>query len=209
MSDQLASRLGKRERALLNLEDHDVEILKEKAQAGNMEAQRSLYLWAAVTARNYYYLMVQRGDVCSAEEAETLAADFLLEFERTLPRLRKAVHWTRSLLPRYLVYTRHRQHHARKKTVPTDPNVLAEFTSNSGGTVSSVMSRWDDEQWLHLRAALRTLEALPEFTRQIIRRIFWDDSAPTYHDLAVEFGTTEAAIKMRVSRFYRAVRRAA
>jgi len=204
-----AFRLDATERALLDLEDGEVEHLKERAQYGDDEARQRVCQWAAATARNYYYIKLQHGAIRSTEEAETLAADFLIEFEQTLPNLRKAVHWTRSLLPRYLVYTRHRQRRAGRHTVPIDPLVLTDYMNGPAGHSTPVPTRWDDEQWYLLRTTLRTLDKLPEITRQIIRRIFWDESAPTYQDLAIEFGTTEAAIKMRVSRFYRAVRQAA
>ena len=61
--------------------------------------------------------------------------------------------------------------------------------------------------WLSVTFLLhQTLLSLDAILRTIVRRIFWDTDPPTYRELAEEYDLTEAAVKMRVSRYYQSVR---
>lgn len=191
--------------ALLEKEDAAVEAWRQNAQDGDATARADLLAWAGVTARNYFYLKYQKGEVRSTDEAETLAADFLLEFEHNLPRLQQAARWARVMLARYIMYTRHRQKRHAERSVSTDPQTMAEVET---ATVPAHPSNdWDDADWHKLQMTLHVLNAQPEPTRTVLQRIFWEDPPPTYQELAAFYNTSEAAIKMRVSRFYKAVRK--
>lgn len=190
--------------ALLDMKDAAIESLRHEAQNGDAAARSDLLDWAGVTARNYFYLKYQKGEVRSTDEAETLAADFLLEFERNLPKLQQAARWTRVMLARYIMYARHREKRHAERSVATDPQTMAEIETAPHQHRSN---NWDDADWHKLQTTLHVLNNQPEPTRTVLERIFWEDPPPTYQELAEHYNTSEAAIKMRVSRFYKAVRK--
>ena len=86
------------ERAFLEASDEDVERWLEAAKAGGEEAIENLCCWAYVTARHYYRLKVRVERLLSTYEAEELATDFFLEFERAWRRIRFATRFSRRVL---------------------------------------------------------------------------------------------------------------
>lgn len=208
ISSALRPQLTPNDLTRLEYPDATIEALRTRAQNNDTDARADLLTWAALTARNYFYLKYQKGEVHSSDEAETLAADFLLEFEHTLPRLQQAARWTRVMLTRYVTYKRHREKRHVERTVVTDPQTIAEVESAPASDPNRHPSNtWDDAQWRTLQMTLQVLNKQPETTRNILKRIFWEDPPPSYQELAALHNTSEAAIKMRVSRFYKAVRK--
>lgn len=75
--------LGAEERALLKVSDDEIEQLLATAKGGNEAEKDRLYRWAYLTASNYYCLKVKSESALATADAEELASDFFLEFERT------------------------------------------------------------------------------------------------------------------------------
>jgi len=134
ISSALRSLLTPAALALLDVKDATIEALRHDAQNGDTAARSDLLDWAGVTARNYFYLKYQKGEVRSTDEAETMAADFLLEFEHNLPKLQQAARWTRVMLARYIMYTRHREKRHAERSVSTDPQTMAEVETTGAPT---------------------------------------------------------------------------
>lgn len=194
--------LGAQEQALLQAEDAKVTRWLEAVQASRSEGVAPLLLWAMTIARNYYCWKSIKEKWLTRDDAEDLAMEFLLEFERALPKMRSAVGFTRDVLgkklARFIGLKKKRHHHeqpgdvGRSEPLPAEEMVIPE-------------EKWNDVQWKQYRLTLQVLADQDEITRAAIAYRFGDPPL-TYEQIAEKLDKKAGAVRMRVSRFYYAVR---
>lgn len=203
------SGLTSDEQVLLDASDEDVETWLEAAKAGDEEATEHLCCWAYVTARRYYHLKVQVERLLLADEAEELASDFFLEFERTWPRIHFATRFSRRVLQNNLgrFLKRKRQRKQREAHAQASGQFIAssQVDKSSINAAASSWQHWSDEEWHQYQAVLKVLDESDEKTRRIITQRLKNPPVP-YKEIARHMQASETAIRMRISRFYGAVR---
>lgn len=194
------------EQAFLDVRDEEVEGWLVAAKAGGANERENLYCWVYVTARQYYTSKSRVEKALSADDAEELAGQFFLEFERTWPRLQSATRFTRYLLPNILRrYLKRKRKVLRRQTpLPAhEPDPATGYAST--GHIERPWERWSDHDWYQYQATLYVLKEADEQTRAIIA--YRIESPPlTYREIAQQINMSETAVRMRASRFYAAVR---
>ncbi len=182
-----------------------VDLLNQ-AQAGDGQARDRLLGWAYVTAHSYYR---KKSDVESAltlADAEDLASAFYLEFTKAWPRIRVVYNYTRRMLKnnlrRHLIRARTR--HGREVLL-SHSELLYRFEAQLAAAPATG-SEWNDRDWLRHRVIGRVIKAADEQTRELVR-FRCADPAMTYGEIAQRVGTSEAALRMRMARFYETVRK--
>ncbi len=188
------------EQALLDVSDEQVEHWLQAAKAGSRYELEQLCSWAYLTAFNYYRLKTKIEQALSLHDAEELAGQFFLEFERAWPQLRSATRFTRRVLRSNLRRFLQRKRHQRRHEVLLFGGLAA------ADEAERPWERWSDEQWYQYRAALCVLNEADEQTRALITYKLKTPSPP-YKEMAEAMNMTETAVRMRISRFYAAVRR--
>lgn len=179
--------------------------LLNKAQAGDGQARDRLLGWAYVTAHSYYR---KKSDVESAltlADAEDLASAFYLEFAKAWPRIRVVYNYTRRMLKnnlrRHLLRVRARN---GREVLLSHTELLYRFEAQIAATPPAG-SDWNDHDWLRHRIIGRVIKATDEKTRELVQ-FRCADPAMTYGEIAERVGTSEAALRMRMARFYNTVR---
>lgn len=193
--------LNAEERLILNASDSEISRWHEDAKNGNKVAKGKLCAWAYFTASEYYHSKVSSEKHFSFHDAEELTSQFYLEFEQRLPRIRTATHFTRRLLSRMLgrYISREKHRHLRETTRATFDDVFSVVDDS----VDAPWERWSDHVWHQYRATLHELQSTDEVTRRIIE---YRVKEAKYEQIAKEVNLSEAAVRMRVARFYKAVR---
>ena len=196
--------LNAEERAIRNASDSQIEQWHEQAKEGHEEAREKLCCWGYLTALDYYHSKVSVERHFTLHDAEELTSQFFVEFEQTLPRVRTATHFTRRMLKHMLgrYIQREKKHYYRETTRP----FLDEFATSRTvyEHVDQPWERWSDPVWHQYQATLYELKKTDAITRKIIEYRVKDVA---YSEIAGEIELSEAALRMRVARFYDAVRR--
>lgn len=196
---QIPSRVCE-EQALLDVSDEQVEHWLEAAKAGSRNELERLCSWAYLTAFNYYRLKTKSEQALSLHDAEELAGQFFLEFEQAWPQLRSATRFTRRVLQSTLRrFLQRKKQQRRHEVVMVVGYVAADEAERP-------WERWSDEQWYQYQAALCVLNEADEQTRALITYKLKTPPLP-YKEMAEAMNMTETAVRMRISRFYAAVRR--
>lgn len=192
-------------RPYLKADDEAVEGWLKAAKAGDTESQERLSCWVYVTARQYYLQKVKVESWLSVQDAEELATHCYLEFERSWPRLHSATHYTRRMLPnilrRYLQQKKQRQ----RREAPTTPTRLIQLHDASSGKPQRPWEHWGDQEWLQYKIALQVLNNADDTTRAILTYRLENPPLPCKL-IAQKLDLTAPAVRMRISRFYAAVR---
>ena len=187
------------EQVLLDVTDAQVEHWLEAAKAGSRPDLEWLCSWAYLTAFNYYRLKTKIEQALSLHDAEELAGQFFLDFEQAWPELRSATRFTRRVLQSNLRRFLQRKRQQRRYEVAMFGGVAADEAERP-------WERWSDEQWYQYQAALCVLNEADEQTRALIT---YKLKTPPLacKEMAEAMNMTETAVRMRISRFYAAVRR--
>lgn len=196
--------LNAEERAIRHASDHQIEQWHERAKEGNEEDREKLCCWVYLTAFEYYHSKVGVERHFTLHDAEELTSQFFVEFEQMLPRIRSATHFTRRMLGQMLgrYIQRERKHYYREGTHTTlDEVSISRYVDEH---CDLAWERWSDSVWYQYQATQHELHRTDAITRKIIEDRVRDVA---YSVIAVEIRLSEAALRMRVARFYDAVRR--
>jgi len=195
-------RLSAEEKAILQTSDEGVEAWHARAQRGDGAAKEQLCRWAYLTAHEYYHAKVGTERSLTYHDAEELAGEFFVELEQSLPQIRIATRYTRHMLKaklqRYL--KRKRKLQLRETSLPgLAPPVPPPPDDRS----QRPWEHWSDTEWYQYQATLQVLQEADETTRTIVEMRVRDAA---YAEIARVVELSEAALRMRVARFYKAVR---
>ena len=196
--------LNAEERTIRNASDRQIERWHEDAKEGLEGARDKLCCWVYLTALEYYHSKVSVEPHFTLHDAEELTSQFFVEFEQSLPRIRTATHFTRRMLKHMLgrYIQREKKHYNREVTRPFFEELATSRTVDEH--VDQPWERWSDSVWHQYQATLQELQKTDAITRKIIEYRVRDVA---YSVIAVEIKLSEAALRMRVARFYDAVRR--
>jgi hypothetical protein len=180
-------------------DDETVESWLRSAREGDREATDHLHQWAYLEAQEYFERKVQTEPMLEGEDVGELVGRFYADFESTWERARSITHYARRMLKnttsRYIAHRRRRQ---SRFVFELPRDVAAEETATP-------WRAWSDEEWEKYRAVVRTYHAADEVTQMVVAGRL-SDPPRSYTDLSDELGVRETALRMRLSRFYRAVR---
>ena len=190
---------------LIGMKDAQVEQLMISANDQN-DARSQLYRWAYVTAQNYYCLKVKVETSLTIQDAEELTTAFFLEFERTLPKMKTAVGFTRHVLRQNLHrYLQRKKQQQLRETTQYGEDLDTRFESPAETEAGRPWENWSDEDFLQYQAVLESLNDSDDITRQIIQQRL-ETPPRQYKEIAEKLKMSETAIRMRVTRFYNSVR---
>ncbi len=185
-----------------DIPDQTVEQWLIDAKAGDLQGLRMLRCWAYASARRYFRVRAIRERYVDEDDVEEMASAFFMEFEASWSRAQSITRFTRFLLAtwvgRYL--KKKRELSRREQVSDLDMHIAAEPSEKPWRT-------WDDTAWARYRALLETFASTDENTRELVIGRLTSPPRP-YRDLAVDLRSTESALRMRMTRFNKAVRRA-
>ncbi|MFT5142116.1 MAG: DNA-directed RNA polymerase specialized sigma24 family protein [Rhodothermales bacterium] len=183
-----------------------IELL-EQAQAGDCQSRDRLLGWAYVTAHSYYRRKVSVESALTRADAEDLASSFYLEFAKAWPRIKAVYHYTRRMLKnnlrRHLVRARSQRN---REVLLSQEEMLRRFEARAVAA-SSLEGEWSDHDWLKYRVIGKVMERADHRTRELVQYRCADPGLP-YREISLRTGTSEAALRMRMARFYQSVRHA-
>lgn len=200
----LMLKLNAGEKTIRDASDREIERWHEDAKNGQEAAKDKLCLWVYLTALHYYHSRARIEPNFTPHDAEELTSQFFIEFEQSLPRIRTVTHFTRRMLGQMLrrYIQQEKRHNYREATRP----LLDEFAASgfADEQSNSPWECWSDSVWDQYQATLLELKKTDLITRTIIEYRIKDMA---YAEIAIEIKLSEAALRMRVARFYDAVRR--
>jgi hypothetical protein len=180
--------------------DDRVEAWLAEAKAGDTDSLANLRRWVYATARQYFDIRARRERFVTDQDAEEMASSLFLEFDNAWPRIRSATKYTRYLLSnwvaRYLKTKRLNRH--REQQIEVDVAVVDEANEHPWRS-------WDDTAWARYRVVLQRFASVDSFTRTVVVGRLTTPPRP-YRELATELQTTETALRMRMTRFFKSVR---
>ncbi len=161
-----------------------------------------LFSWVYSEASRYYDRKTREHTRLTLEDAEDLAAQFVLEFESVWRDVRSVARYTRAVLKRNLY--RHLAATSRQpKAVPL------EFLETEDYSVSQIHSPWmtfSDRTYEVYNALCREYHELPASTKILINARLCHPPTP-YAVVCEWIGLDEATARVRTNRFLRKVRR--
>ncbi|MBO6575247.1 MAG: hypothetical protein JJ896_07530 [Rhodothermales bacterium] len=182
--------------------------LLQQAQAGDRQARDRLLGWAYVTAHSYYRNKAGAETALSSMEAEDLATAFYFEFARAWPRIHAVYHYTRRSLKnnlhRHLKKSRTRRN---RETLCSQAELARRFESRAIEISYYAEEAWSDRDWLRYRVIGRVMASSDQRTRELVQYRCAEPGL-SYREIAGRVGASEASLRMRMTRFYDAVRRA-
>ncbi|NNE69342.1 MAG: hypothetical protein HKN29_03135 [Rhodothermales bacterium] len=191
--------------SLNTFQESDPVQLLSRAKDGDCQARDHLLGWAYVTAHTYYRKKSTVERALSAADAEDLASAFYLEFVKAWPRIQLVVHYTRRMLKnnlrRHLRRNRLRQD---RETLVAHTDLVRQFEARTLHATGHVAEPSDGD-WLKQRVIGRVIRSTDKTTRDLVH-YRCHDPVMTYREIARRTGASEAALRMRMARFYRTVR---
>jgi len=181
--------------------------LLERAQSGDIQAEEHLLGWAYVTAHKYYIKKAGFESTLSVADAEDLASNFYIEFSRAWPRIRTVYHYTRRMLKNNLRRHLLRARVRRSREISVSHSDMVQRYDARSVSSRSARGDWTDSEWLKFRVIRQVISTSDIRTQELVR-FRCADPAVSYRQIARSTGSTEAALRMRMARFYDAVRRA-
>lgn len=181
--------------------DEQVEQWLGKAQTGDVESLERLRCWAYFSANRYYESKVHVEKALSAVDVADLTSTFYVDFEKIWPKARSITRYGRMLmkstLGRFIGARR------RRREIPFGMPGLDDLTGSEAGVDEEPrgFQSWGDTEWDQYEAILIAFADADEVTRKVVAARLSTPPVP-YADLAVRMITTEAALRMRMSRFY-------
>lgn len=190
-------------KSIYDATDREVESWHEAARNGQTEAKDKLCCWVYVTAHKYFHAKARVEEHLTTHDAEEMTSEFFVEFEQTFPQIRTATHFTRRMLKNKLgrYIERERMHRRREATQARFDEV--DFLTVSEDYQQRPWEGWSDIEWHQYRTTLQVLRDADDVTRTIIA---YRLRGLSYRQISPLVNLSEAALRMRVMRFYGAVR---
>lgn len=196
-------QLTAEEKAVRSASDAEVERWLAEARSGDPVARENLCCWAYLTAAEYYRAKMGFERLISLQDAEELTSQFFLEFEQSIPSIRTATHFARRLLKAKLGrYIRREKKHQKREIGQSRLDLLDTSPAHDEHS-DRPWESWTDTEWYQYRATLEVLNSTDPRTREILEA---RARGMGYEEIVPMLGLSEAALRMRVARFYKAVR---
>jgi len=156
-------------------------------------------------ACNYFTKRARREPILTHAEAEDLAGETLLEFQRHWANIRNPEHYVRRMcrnnLFRFLKRKRQREGRESLWTdLGLDEELMADPAWIKGQVLSGLSGSLNDEQLEQLRFSLECIGQADDLTQRII--MYRTSLRPrTYREIEELTGCNEAMLRMRYARF--------
>jgi len=177
-----------------------------KAQTGCEEARTKLAKWVYQEGLSYFSSRVRRESLLSYAEAQDLAGESLLEFQKALPRIISLPRYVRRMLRNNLIRHLSRKRIRRSRELPGEDlageKSYLEAVSLKGYSESTGLT---DKEQLRIHISLKRLQAADEIMKQIWSYRMAEEPLG-YKEIGDILGVEDAALRMRVARFCRSVR---
>ncbi|NQV73871.1 sigma-70 family RNA polymerase sigma factor [bacterium] len=178
----------------------------EDAQAGICSARDELSRWVYNEGLNYFTSRIRTEPLLGPEEAQDLAGESLLEFQKALPRIRTLPRYVRRMFRNNLIrhLTRKRARRNRE-CLGQDQFEEFDFIDSIRDSQPQEAIEWSDKEAYRIYYSRRCLsEADPIMKTIWLYRLA--DEPLGYRQIGEIMGMEEAALRMRVARFCKGVR---
>ncbi|NNF03198.1 MAG: hypothetical protein HKN17_01925 [Rhodothermales bacterium] len=181
--------------------------LLDRIRSGDRAARDRLLGWVYDEGLAYFLSASNREYLLDPDDAADLAGECVLEFDRVLARVRNPAHYARRMfrnnLGRYLRRKRARRIRETDALLHSDRSV-----SSGNAPIGCVLDahRLDDEQHRAWCAARRRIADADVEMQRIIRYRLAAEPL-SYRVIGQILGASEPALRMRMTRFCRSVRR--
>jgi len=168
-----------------------------------VDATRERRLSAAYDLAQQYFLSKARVEpLLGIHEAQDLAGQTILEFEKRWSRVDNPVHYVRRMCRNNLMrFLQRKRQHGLRETLVADPHQF-ECTPDQ---YRPPIEDWCDVQVNKIHCITRGLSAAPSLTRFVVTMRVAECPA-RYADLESMTGVSEAALRMRFARFCKHIR---
>ena len=180
----------------------------EEAQAGIPSARDELSRWVYNEGLKYFTSRIRTEPLLGPEEAQDLAGESLLEFQKALPRIRTLSRYVRRMFRNNLIrhLTRKRARRNRE-CLGQDQFAEIDFIESIRDIEPQEPMEWSDKEAYRIYFSKRCLsEADPILKTIWLYRLA--DEPLGYRQIGEIMGMEEAALRMRVARFCKGVRMA-
>jgi DNA-directed RNA polymerase specialized sigma24 family protein len=182
------------------------ERVLKKAQAGCLASREELATWVYSEGSRYFRSRIKTEPLLSFAEAQDLAGESLLEFQKALPRIVSLHRYVRRMLRNNLI-----RHLSRKRARRTREFPGEDMAGGRGYLESASMEfelqhqGWTDLEQLRIQISRRRLEEADVVMKQILTYRLAEEPLG-YREIGLILGLEDAALRMRVARFFRSVR---
>lgn len=180
--------------------------LIEMAQKGCHKSRQEVIAWVYAEGLSYFRSKVPSETMLSYADAEDLAGESLLEFQKALPRIQQVGRYMRRMFRNNLI------RHLSRKRVRRGRECLSE--DNRRGVIQATVYQsyrrstflsWTDNELDMWHLSRRRLENAGPLLQKIFSFRMADEPL-SYRQISSIVGMEEAALRMRVARFCRSVR---
>lgn len=179
----------------------------EKAKQGCPASTKILVGWIYQTSLEYFASKVHLETKLSPQEAEDLAGECVLEFQRVLPQVRTLERYARRMfrnnMIRFLSRKRARQ---SREVLSSDRFQEVNYLEEMVAEVPEEKRSMTDRDALRLYTSLRQLDCSDPILKQIWAYRLADDPLG-YKQIGKIMGMDDAALRMRIARFCLKVRK--
>lgn len=178
----------------------------ERARHGHLRSRSELQVWVYREGMDYFLSKVGTERLLSRSEAQDLAGECLLEFQKALPRIRSLSRYCRKMFRNNLI-----RHLTRKRSRQTRERCQEESIIQYQGYVSGRGLRlmefeiFSDMDLRKLNTTRRKLKQVDPVMKQVFE-LRTAEEPLSYKQIGAIVGLGEAALRMRVTRFCRSVR---
>ena len=178
----------------------------EDAQAGMLSARDELSGWVYSEGLKYFTSRIRTEPLLGPEEAQDLAGECLLEFQKALPRIRSLSRYVRRMFRNNLIrhLTRKRARRNRE-CLGQDQVEEVDFFDSIRDNQPQESIEWSDKEAYRIYFSRQCLSDADPIMKTIWHYRLADEPLG-YRQIGEIMGMEEAALRMRVARFCKAVR---
>ena len=179
----------------------------KRAQAGCKNAQHEISHWVYQQGLQYFESKVSRESLLSREEAQDLAGESLLEFERALLRIRDHTRYARRMFRNNLVrYLSRKRARRSKECLGEDQLPDGQFGDVAGEPRTVGSDGLSDRDSFRLAYVRQMLKEADPMTKAVWSYRLADEPLG-YRQIGEILSMDEAALRMRVARFSKRIRK--
>ena len=177
-----------------------------RSLAGDESDRQRMFVWVHECGRRYYLEKTAVEPLLSYHDAQDLATEALIEFEKSWRRVRSVEHYTRRMLKNNLQRFLKRKRRCLKRESILAPEQIEYHASEAViHTPEFGFERFSDEDLRRVHTASDALEQADPIVQLLFRYRVFSESM-TYREISEIVGATETSLRMRMARFNRRVR---
>jgi len=183
--------------------DATVKEWHQSALRGDKAARAKLRTWAYTYVHHFFHENVVAKGTINLTQAQDLAEQFEVVFERKWREATNIVAFTRAIAKNTLQY--HHKSQGRKREIVSNEAVQKQLDQQAAYADDTDI--FSDVEWWQLWAFHTTLNDAHDLTQKIVQHHILTDPPMTLEAIAQKLGLQKGAVVMRWSRFKKAVHR--